>query len=87
MVGKLRHIKQVAGDARHDLAHLGLAVIGEGQLRQVGKQALAHIALNLGAHDVPLGLHIIAAARLQKQQAHIQRAQLQHHIQRDAAGV
>ena len=34
-MGKLRHVEQIAGDAGHDLAHLGFVVIGKGQLLQV----------------------------------------------------
>jgi len=87
MMGELGHVKQVAGDARHDLADFCLAVIGKGQLRQVGEEVGAHVPLHLGAHDVSLGLHIITAASFQQQEPDVGQAQFEHDVQRDAAKI
>ena len=64
VVGELRHLKQVAGDAGHDLAHLGVAVIGEAQRLQMGEEVVSHVALNEGAHDVPAGGHVEIGQRV-----------------------
>ena len=40
VVGEFRYIKQVVGDAPHDLAHLGIGKVAVGQLLQVVKRRL-----------------------------------------------
>ena len=52
VVGKLRHLKQVGGDAGHNLAYLGFGIIAEGQLLQVVEQVVAHVGFHPGAHNV-----------------------------------
>ncbi len=86
VVGELRHVKQVAGHAAHQLADFGVVVIGEGQLLQVAEQVGAHVRLDAGAHDVPAGLHIIIRPRVHQPQRHIQQRRAQHEGHGDAGG-
>ena len=60
VVGKLGHIKQVVGDAAHDLPDLGVGIVCMAQALQVGKRIAAHVGLDIHAHDVPGAGHIIA---------------------------
>ena len=75
---KLGNIKQVAGDAAHDLADLGVVVIAEGKLLQMGEKIGAHIGFNARAHHVAFGLHVIVGRCVDDAQQHIQRAQAQN---------
>ena len=78
MMGELRHIEQVAGDAGHDLPHLGVAVIGEAHLLQMLKQGVAHVPLDVGAHHVAPGHHDVVGHGVDQAQQHINAAHLEH---------
>jgi len=75
VVRKLGNIKQVAGDAAHDLADFGVVVVAKGQLLQMGEKISAHIGFNARAHHVTFGLHVIVGRCVDDAQQHIQRAQ------------
>ena len=87
VVRKLRHLKQVAGDAGHDLAHLGIAVIGEAQRLQVGEKIVAHVALDKGAHDVPARGHVEVGQRIHDAQKHVDAAHPQHKAHRECGKI
>ena len=74
MVAELGDVKQVVGDAAHDLAHLGVGVVGVAQLLQMGKGVPAHIGLDVGAHDVADARHIIVGGGVDEPQHQIQSA-------------
>ena len=57
VVGELRHVEQVGGDAGHNLGHLGVVEVVKGQLLQVVEHSGAHICPYFGAHDVAHGGH------------------------------
>ena len=78
MVGKLRHVKQVAGDAGHDLTHLGFVVIGKGQLLQMVEQIAAHVRFQLGPRHVAPVLHEVVGGGVDDPQQQIHPAQRQH---------
>ena len=79
MVRKLRHIEQIVGNPAHNLADLGVAVIGVGKLLQVAIGVPAHIRLDPGAHDVSGSRHIIGGDTVHDTQ---QKVQTHHHANR-----
>ena len=87
VMGELRHLKQVAGDAGHDLAHLGVAVIGKAQRLQMGEEVVSHVALNEGAHDVPAGGHVEIGQRVHDAQKHVDAAHPEHKAHRKSGEV
>ena len=78
VVRELRYVKQVAGDAGHDLPHLGVAVIGKAHLLQMFKQGVAHVPLDIGAHHMAPGHHNVVGHGIDQTQKHVYAAHLQH---------
>ena len=78
MVGKLGHIEQVVRDAAHDLADLGVVVVGVVELQQMVKGIAAHIGLNMHAHDMANAGHKVAGCTVNDAQHKVERRQLQH---------
>ena len=78
VVGELRYVEQVAGDAGHDLPHLGVAVIGKAHLLQMLKQGVAHVSLDIGAHHMAPGHHNVVGHGIDQAQKHVYAAHLQH---------
>ena len=87
MMGKLCHLKQIGGDAGHNLPNLRFAVIIEGQLLQMMEQIGTHVVFQLGAHDMPHGLHKIVCRSVNNPQEHIQPAQLENERHRQRGNV
>ena len=76
MVGELRHIKQVGGDAGHDLAHFCVVEIVEGQLLQMVEHCCTHICFDFRTHDVANGRHKEVGGRVHQAQKQVQGADL-----------
>ena len=86
VMGKLGHIKQVVGDAAHDLAHLGVGIVGVTEALQMGKGIPAHVGFNVDAHDVAVGSHVIVGRTVDQPQHQIQGGQFQHDACRQGNG-
>ena len=78
VVGKLGHIEQVVRDAAHDLADLGVVVVGVVELQQMVKGIAAHIGLDMHAHDMANAGHKVAGCTVNDAQHKVERRQLQH---------
>ena len=59
VMGELGHVKKVGGDTRHQGSDLGVVVVREGELLQMRKEISSHVGLDLCAHDMTNGCHII----------------------------
>ena len=77
-MGKLRHIKQIVGDAPHDLPHLSVVIIGVGQLLQMPVGVPAHIRLYIHPHHMTGIGHIIVSRRVNQPQCQVQKPQSSH---------
>ena len=75
-MGKFGHIKQVVGNAAHDLPNFGIGIIGVAQPLQVGKGIPPHIGLNVNAHDVAAAGHKILCGTINQSQNEIQQGEL-----------
>ena len=78
VMGKLRHIKQIVGDAPHDLPHLSVVIIGVGQLLQMPVGVPAHIRLYIHPHHMTGIGHIIVSRRVNQPQCQVQKPQSSH---------
>ena len=76
VVGEFGHIKQVVGNAAHDLPNFGIGIIGVAQPLQVGKGIPPHIGLNVNAHDVAGAGHKILCGTINQPQNEIQQGEL-----------
>ena len=74
MVGKLGHVKQVVGDAAHDLADFGIIIIGMVQPQQMVKGVAAHVGLDMHTHDMPDAGHKVAGRAVDDAQYKVQSA-------------
>ena len=78
VVGKLRHIKQVRGDAGHNLPHLGVVKIVERKLLQMIEHSTSHVRFDFGAHNVSHGRHKEIGCRVHQTQKQIEPADFEH---------
>ena len=78
VVGELSHVEQVVGDAAHDLADLGVVVVGVVQPQQMVEGVAAHVGLDVYAHDVADAGHEIAGGAVDDAQHEVERGQPQH---------
>ncbi len=78
VMGKLRHVEKVVGDAAHDLAHLGIVIISVGEPLQMTVGVPAHVCLNPGSHHMPHVGHVIAGQTVHNAQAEVQKSQSSH---------
>ena len=81
VVGKFRHVKEVIGDAAHDLPDFGIVVVGRGQAQEMGVRVAAHIGLDIGSHHMPLISHVICREAVDDTKDQIQKRQLRHDFQ------
>ena len=87
MVGEFRYIKQVVGDAPHDLAHLGIGKVAVGQLLQVVKGVSAHIRFNARAHHMARVGHKVVGCAVNEPKHQIKRANAEDIAHRQAGKV
>ena len=87
MVRELRHVVQVGRDAAHQLADLGVVVVGVLQHLQMGEHVPAHVGFNLRAHAVTDGLHVIIGRRVDHAQKHVHAAHRQNQANRERGNV
>ena len=86
-VGKLRHVKQIAGDPGHDLPYLGVVKIIVRQLLQVFKSVLPHIRLNSRPHHMACIRHVKAGHAVNDPQDKVQTSDSDHHTHRERRQV
>ena len=90
MVGKLGHVKQIVGDAAHNLADLRVIVVSVVQPQQVIKGVAAHIRLDMYAHDVADAGHKVTGRAVDDAQHKVERRHFQHGVHgkgRSADGI
>ena len=80
VVCKLGHVKEIVGDAGHQRAHLGVVVIGEGELLQMRKEIVTHIVLDLRSHDVADRGHVVVGGGVDHAEHHVKEAAPQDQI-------
>ena len=87
VVGKFGHIEQVAGDACHQLADLGVCKIAERQLLQMAEQRRAHIGFDFCAHHVADVRHEVGGGHIDQPQNEVQRRHTQHQTHTQAGHI
>ena len=80
VVGKFRHVKEVAGNPGHNLPDFGVVIIGEGELLQMVKEVPAHIRFNPGAHHMANRRHIVVGRAVNEAQDQVKQPQLQNNL-------
>ena len=78
VVGKFGHVKQVVGDASHDLADLGVGIVGVAQPLEMGKGVPPHVGLDVDAHDVAGAGHVVVGGAVNKPKNQVQYSQFEH---------
>ena len=86
VVGELGHVKQVVGDAAHDLADFGIIIIGMVQPQQMVKGVATHVGLDMHTHDMPDAGHKVAGRAVDDAQYKVQCRHPQHGIHRQRGG-
>ena len=86
-MSELGNIKQVAGDAGHELADLGVVVVGVRELLQMGEQVFSHIRLDPGTHHVAHIGHIVVGGSVDDPKHQIKRSYLQNHPNSEAQNI
>ena len=79
---QLTDVKQVVGDAAHQLPYLLIIIKAEGQLLVMGKNFVAHIVFHFCAHDMSVISNKIIAIAFQYDQSSHNNGQSQNHMQR-----
>ena len=59
VVREFGDVEKVGGDTGHKRTDLGVVIIRERELLQVGEEILPHIGLDLGSHNMTHGGHIV----------------------------
>ena len=87
-MGELGHIKQVVGNAAHDLADFGVGIISVTEPLQMGECIAPHVSFNVNAHYMAGAGHIILRSPVDQPQNQIDKRQPQHNPRRQHhAGV